>query len=318
MAADVLSDVLKTVRLTGATYFDVAASAPWAAEQPTREQVLPKILPGAERLISYHAVTEGECWASMVGGEGRRLVEGDIIVFTRGDPHVLSSAPGMRAEPVAPADFDAVAAGPLPFFKTVGGSGAPTARLVCGFLACDARPFNPLLDQLPAIITTSWRESGPSWLGQFIMLARAESGSRRAGAESVLAKLSELLFIETLRRYIESLPAGQTGWLAGLRDPGVGKALSVLHARPARDWTIEELAREVAMSRSVLAERFNHLVGLPPMQYLAAWRMQLAAGLLNGGGNVASVAAEVGYASEAGFSRAFKKIVGVPPSAWRG
>src|SRR5581483_947352 len=184
--------------------------------------------------------------------------------------------------------------------------------------ACGARPFNPLLDQLPAIITTSWRESGPSWLGQFIMLARAESGSRRAGAESVLAKLSELLFIETLRRYIESLPAGQTGWLAGLRDPGVGKALSVLHARPARDWTIEELAREVAMSRSVLAERFNHLVGLPPMQYLAAWRMQLAAGLLNGGGNVASVAAEVGYASEAGFSRAFKKIVGVPPSAWRG
>jgi AraC-like DNA-binding protein len=319
MAADALSDVLKTVRLTGATFFDVVANAPWVAEQPTREQVLPKVLPGAEHLISYHVVTEGECYAALVeGGEAIHLKEGEIVIFTRGDAHVMSSAPGMRAEPVTQADVDAIAAGALPFFKSVGPAGEPSVKLVCGFLACDARPFNPLLDNLPRIITTSWLEDGPSWLGHFITLARAESSSRRAGAESVLAKLSELMFIETLRRHIAGLPAEQSGWLAGLRDPLIGRALSLLHSGPARDWTIEELAREVGASRSVLAERFTAMVGLPPMQYLASWRMQIASGLLNGGGNIASVAAEVGYGSEAAFSRAFKKIVGMPPSAWRG
>jgi AraC-like DNA-binding protein len=317
MAADALSDVLKTVRLTGATFFDVVANAPWCAEQPTREQVLPKILPGAEHLISYHVVTEGECYAALVGGPPIRLEEGDIIIFTRGDAHVMSSAPGMRADPVTDADVEAFAGGALPFFKAEGTGQEPTVKLVCGFLACDARPFNPLLDNLPTVITTSWKETGPSWLGHFIALARAEASSRRAGAESVLAKLSELMFIETLRRHIAALPPEQSGWLAGLRDPLIGKALSLLHSRPARDWTIEDLAREAGASRSVLAERFNGMVGMPPMHYLASWRMQIASGLLNGGNNIASVAAEVGYGSEAAFSRAFKKIVGQPPSAWR-
>ena len=134
----------------------------------------------------------------------------------------------------------------------------------------------------------------------------------------MLAKLSELMFIETLRRYIESLPPEQSGWLAGLRDPFVGKALSLLHGNATRNWTIEELAREVALSRSVLAERFTDLVGLPPMHYLANWRMQIAAGMLSGGNtNIASIAAETGYGSEAAFSRAFKKMVGMPPSEWR-
>jgi AraC-like DNA-binding protein len=229
----------------------------------------------------------------------------------------MSSAPGMRAQPVSKADVDTIAGGALPFFKAVGDGTQPTVKLVCGFLACDARPFNPLLDNLPPIIITSWLESGPSWLGHFIALARAESSSRRAGAESVLAKLSELMFIETLRRHIASMPAEQSGWLAGLRDPYVGKALALMHAAPARNWTIEELAREVALSRSVLAERFADLVGMPPMHYLAQWRMQVAAGLLASNSNIATVAAEIGYGSEAAFSRAFKKVVGVPPSAWR-
>jgi transcriptional regulator GlxA family with amidase domain len=156
------------------------------------------------------------------------------------------------------------------------------------------------------------------WLGQFIRLATLESTEKRAGGESVLAKLSELMFIEVVRRYLEALPPGQTGWLAGLRDPFVGKALSALHGSPAQDWTIEELAKQVGLSRSALAERFTGLVGIPPMHYLAKWRMQVASGLLSGGGvNIATIAAETGYASEAAFSRAFKKMVGVPPSAWR-
>jgi AraC-like DNA-binding protein len=318
MPTDALSDVLKAVRLTGAAFFDVIACDPWVAEQPTREMVLPKILPGAGHLISYHVVTEGRCYAAMIGQEPVLLEEGEVIVFTKGDAHVMSSAPGMRARPVTQAEIDAATAGPLPFFRRVGKGGPASVKLVCGFLACDAQPFNPLLDNLPPIIKAGRDASGDtSWLGEFIRLARAESSSKRAGGESVLAKLSELMFIEVVRRHLEALPPGNSGWLAGLRDPSVGKALSQMHARPAHPWTIEELARDAGASRSVLAERFAELVGLPPMHYLANWRMQIASGLLSGGANIATVAAETGYGSEAAFSRAFKKMVGVAPSAWR-
>ena len=318
MATDALSDVLKAVRLTGAAFFDVVACAPWVAEQPTREMVLPKILPGAGHLISYHVVTDGSCYAARVGEEAVLLKEGEIIVFTKGDPHVMSSAPGMRAQPVTQAEVDMAAAGPLPFFRRVGESGPSSVKLVCGFLACDAQPFNPLLDNLPPIIKVGSIDGGDSsWLGEFIRLARAESANKRAGGESVLAKLSELMFIEVVRRHLESLPPEKLGWLAGLRDPSVGKALSLMHGRPAHAWTIDELARDAGASRSVLAGRFAQLVGLPPMHYLANWRMQIASGLLSRGVNIAAIAAETGYGSEAAFSRAFKKVVGVAPSDWR-
>jgi AraC-like DNA-binding protein len=328
-ASDALSDVLKTVRLTGATFFDVIARAPWCAEQPTREQVLPKVLPGAGHLISYHVVTEGECYASLVDRDGAvggtpplHVTAGEVVVFTKGDAHVMSSAPGLRARPVTQQEVDAATAGPLPFFRDVHNEGGadrpPTVKLVCGFLACDAQPFNPLLEQLPAVIKTGPADGGgPSWLGEFFRLAQLESSAKRAGGVGMLARLSELMFIEVVRRHLDQLPPGQTGWLAGLRDPHVGKALSLMHGEPARNWTIEELARDVALSRSVLAERFADLVGMPPMHYLAQWRMQIAAGLLARNTNIATVAEQTGYGSEAAFSRAFKKMVGMPPSAWR-
>ena len=319
MAVDALSEVLRTVRLTGAAYFNAVASAPWVAEPPTRERVLARILPGARHLISYHVVTEGRCFASLIDAEPLLVEAGEVIVFFKGDPHVLSSSPGMRADPVAPDAFAAAVGSPLPFSLRYGGDGPTSARLVCGFLACDAHPFNPLLDMLPAVIKAGAPYGDESnWLDPFVRVAIDESTSRRAGGESVLAKLSELMLIEVVRRHLETLPPGQAGWLAGLRDPFVGKALALMHGDPARNWTIEEMAREVGLSRSVLAERFAAMVGLPPMQYLAKWRMQIASGLLNGGGaNMAAVAAEIGYGSEAAFSRAFKKILGMPPSAWR-
>lgn len=318
MAADALSDVLKMIRLTGATYFDVNARAPWVAEQPTKEQVLPKVLPGAGHLIAWHIVTEGQCYTNIIGEEPVLVEAGEVIVFTRGDPHVFSSHPGMRTLPVASDALDGVAESQLPFHVSYG-EGPTTAKLVCGFLACDAQPFNPLVDNLPPVIKLSDREgSEPGWLSQFVRLAKMESTDKRAGGEGVLARLSELMFIVVVRRYIESLPAEQGGWLAGLRDPFIGKALSLMHGNPARDWTIEELAREIGLSRSVLAERFCELVGLPPMLYLSKWRMQIASSLLSAGNvNIAQIAAEIGYGSEAAFSRAFKKLVGVPPSAWR-
>ena len=319
MGADALSDVLRTVRLTGATFFDVVAKAPWVCEQPPREMILPKILPGAEHLIAYHVITEGRCFVNIVGEAPIAVEAGEVIVFTRGDPHVMSSSPGMRADRAAPDVLDAATGSQLPFFMNHGGDGPASAKFVCGFLACDARPFNPLLDNLPPIIKVGNKQgSDAPWLGQFIRAATVESADKRAGGESVLAKLSELMFIEVVRRHLEALPPEQAGWLAGLRDPFVGKALSLMHANPARNWMIEDLAKDVGLSRSVLAERFADLVGMPPMQYLAKWRMQVAAGLLSGGrANMAAVAAEIGYGSEAAFSRAFKKVVGVPPSAWR-
>jgi AraC-like DNA-binding protein len=244
---------------------------------------------------------------------------GEVIVFTHGDPHVMSSSPGMRAAPHdQQEEVDAATAAQLPFFAHYGQRG-PASRLVCGFLACDARPFNPLLENLPPVIKTgSLKGRDPGPLGQFIQLAMIESTDKRFGGEGVLAKLSELMFIEVVRRYLEDLPPEEAGWLSGLRDPFVGKALSLLHAAPARNWTIEDLAREVGISRSVLAERFTRRIGTPPMEYLAKWRMQIAAGMLSGGlTNMATIAVETGYSSEAAFSRAFKKMVGVPPSQWR-
>ena len=322
MAADALSDVLKTVRLTGATFFDVVAAAPWVAESPPREMILPKILPGAEHLIAYHVITEGRCFANIVGEEPIAIEAGEVIVFTKSDPHILSSSPGMRARRIAPGALDALdaaAAGQLPFFINYGGDGPVSAKFVCGYLACDAQPFNPLLENLPSVIKVRGKQGDDAnWLSQFIRVAMLESANKRAGGESVLAKLSELMFIEVVRRHLEALSPEQAGWLACLRDPFVGKALSLMHAKPARNWTIEQLAKDVGLSRSVLAERFAELVGMPPMYYLAKWRMQIASGLLSGGNtNIAGVAAEVGYGSEAAFSRAFKKMVGIPPSAWR-
>src|SRR3954453_2326127 len=319
MAADALSDVLKTVRLTGATYFDVAAQEPWTVHSPARELILPKILPGADRLIAYHVVTAGRCFASLVGGEAIPLRAGEVVMFTDADPHVMSSSAGMPPSPPSADMIDIAEAGHLPFHINLVNGGAVSAKLVCGYLACDSRPFNPLLEALPPMLKAGNPQANDTgWLGQFIHVAVAEVADKRAGSESVLTKLSELMFIEVVRRYIEAMASQDTGWLAGLRDPFVGKALALIHARPSFAWTVEGLARQCGASRTVLAERFAQLVGIPPMHYLAKWRMQVASEMLNRGNvNMATIAAEIGYESEAAFSRAFKKMMGVPPSAWR-
>jgi AraC-like DNA-binding protein len=323
VTADVLSDVLRAVRLTGAVYFDFELSSPWVAEAPPSREIAGKVMPGAQRVIEYHLIARGQCWGHAIGQTPTRLCEGDLIVFPQGDAHVLSSAPGMRAAP----DMSAFArpSARLPIVYELGGGGPERARVVCGFLGCDERPYNPLLTALPAMIHLSasglQAPHGPpettGWLGTLLSIAVKESGSARAGAENVLARLSELLFVEAIRRYLEALPPAQMGWLAGLRDPVIGQALAALHGQPSEPWTVERLGRLVGLSRSVMAERFTEMVGQPPMQYLALWRMQLASRLLIEGGQVAAVAGAVGYESEAAFSRAFKKLVGQAPATWR-
>jgi len=320
VATDTLSDVLKTVRLTGAAYFDVAAQDPWSVHSPARDLILPRILPGADHLIAYHVVTAGRCFARLEEeGEGVPLEAGEVVVFTNADPHVMSSNAGMRAEPPTADMIEIADAGLLPFRINLMNGGAVSARLVCGYLACDAKPFNPLLEALPPMLKAGDKgRNDNGWLGQFIHFAVAEVAEKRAGSESVLTKLSELMFIDVVRRYIEALPPQNAGWLAGLRDPAVGKALALIHARPSFNWTIEGLARQCGTSRTVMAERFVQFVGVPPMHYLAKWRMQIASEMLSRRhSNMATIAAEIGYESEAAFSRAFKKMMGVAPSAWR-
>jgi AraC-like DNA-binding protein len=206
----------------------------------------------------------------------------------------------------------------LPLAVTFDGGGAERAKVICGFLGCDARPFNPLLAALPRVLHLPRRAAESSVVEHFVTLALAESSSSRPGGESMLARLSELLFIELVRGYIATLPTENVGWLAGLRDDQVGRALTKLHDRPTHQWSLDELAREVGVSRSVLAERFAHLVGVPPMQYLTQWRMQLAGTLLSSTTrSLAEIADEVGYGSETALSRAFKRWVGVAPAEWR-
>ena len=314
---DVLSEVLRAVRLRGAVYYSVSASTPWVAEAPAACVLAPHVMPGAEHVIEYHVVMKGSCWAGLVGEPNVRLEEGDIIVFPQGDAHVLGSAEGMRG-PVDLAFHERSAGQALPIRVDYGGSGRDPVQLVCGFLACDARPFNPLLDTLPRMLFLKKRTRGYSdMLDQFMSCALAESRIPRAGSEVVLARLSELMFVEVVREYVASREGMVRGWLSGLRDEVVGRALGALHARPAHPWTLDELAQTVGASRSALAARFMEYVALPPMQYLAHWRMQLASTLLAGPTTLAAVAEAVGYGSEAAFSRAFKKNVGVAPAKWR-
>jgi AraC-like DNA-binding protein len=314
---DVLSDLLRAVHLTGAAYFDFELSSPWALEAPSSRDVAPKVMPGAQRVIEYHLIASGSCWGHAIGQDPIPLHAGDLIMFPQGDPHILSSAPGLRGTPDWSV-FDGPLT-PLPLVSRRGGGGPDCARIVCCFLGCDERPFNPLLDALPTVIHLSARDAGDSigWLTALFSTAAKESGGARPGAENVLARVTELMFVETIRQHLETLPSAERGWLAGLRDPLVGQALGALHGQPRDPWTVERLAHLVGLSRSVLAERFTELVGFPPMQYLALWRMQLAARLLADGGHVAAVADAVGYESEAAFSRAFKKLVGQAPAAWR-
>jgi AraC-like DNA-binding protein len=323
MAADVLSEVLSAVRLTGSVFFDVDAASPWVAEAPPSAEIAEAVMPGAQHAIEYHVVTRGSCWITIIGGEPFepvQLLEGDIAVIPHGEPHAVSSAPGMRAPP----DYDAHRrpkdASILPFKLTTGTDGARDAHLICGFFACDVRPFNPLLDALPRFMRIRRGASlaADGLLDQFIRLASAEIRDRRAGAQSVLNKLSELVFIEAVRCCMDDLSAANTGWLCALRDPLVGRAIALLHAHPARAWSLDELAAECGSSRSGLVSRFTQIMGYPPIQYLTRWRMQLAAKrLTERGAKIAAVAQDVGYDSEAAFSRAFKKFSGQSPSEWR-
>ena len=329
MSGDTLSDLLRAVRFRGALFYYIEGAPPWVAEAPAAGEIIPAILPSAEHMIEFHGVVEGSCWAALVGESPLRLEAGDLVLFPQGDPHVMSSAPGLRAPRVDKSLYFSPRPPQLPYSLSMREAEITTARLdgggrdrstiVCGFLGLDATPFNPLLAALPRVLRVPGSTLGAdSWVTTFLRVVVAESNQRRPGGEAVLERMSEMLFVEVLRRHIDTLPPEQTGWLAGMRDPVVGRALSLLHDRPGEPWTLDRLGEEAGISRSSLHERFVHFIGQPPMQYLTRWRMQVASGLLRDtSAKLVEVSLAAGYESEAAFSRAFKREVGVSPGAWR-
>lgn len=326
MSRDTLSDLLRTVRLRGAAFFYVSFRGRWCAGASAAVDVAAAVMPGCEHVMEFHMIAKGGGWAAVSGLAPVRLETGDVVVFPHGDPHVISSAPGLKPVIRDPqwvlAHKDQPRPIPISYSEGVVDVGAlplesADAVAVCGFLGCDLRPFNPLITALPRILHLPAARTG-SWAARLIDQAVIESSDRRPGGDAVLERLSEMMFVDAARRCLDGLPPDSVGWLAGLRDRHVGKALALMHERPGREWTLEALAREVGLSRSAFHERFVQYLAQPPMQYLASWRIQLGARLLRESSRVvASIALEVGYESEAAFSRAFKRVVGMPPAAWR-
>ncbi|MDE2397241.1 MAG: AraC family transcriptional regulator [Burkholderiales bacterium] len=327
MSHDPLSDVLRSVRLRGAVFYYVSFGGDWAAETPASQDLARALMPGADHVLAYHLLAKGEGWAACNGQPPVRLAAGDIVMFPRGDPHVISSAPGLHATEDHSDWRYTTRNDPKPidvaFHRGVLRPGAPgpadeaSSVVVCSFVACDMLPFNPLIGALPHQLHLRGGELGP-WTVQLLDQAVAESRERRAGSAAVLERASEFVFVDAARRYLDTLPADAAGWFAALRDRHVGRAIALLHERPAHAWSVEELGHAVGLSRSALHERFVELAGQSPMQYLTNWRMQLGAGLLRQRqAKVAAVALEVGYESEAAFARAFKRLMGQPPAAWR-
>jgi len=324
MSQDTLSEVLRNVRLRGALFYHVYCGPSWAAEVPRACEIANAVIPGAEHVIEYHLVAKGGGWAAVAGEPPVRMHEGDVVMFPQGDAHVMSSAPGMHGEKADVEWYYATRHYPRPIGMYAGMSPSPGDRaddaptaLVCGFLGCDLHPFNPLIGTLPRMLVIPARAER-EWIARTILQAVEESESRRPGSEAVLERMSEMMFVDAVRHHLDALPDGASGWLAGLRDRFVGKALMLLHTRPAEPWTIEGLAEAVGLSRSALHERFVSLVGQPPIHYLTQWRMQLSTRLLREThATVTSIALDVGYDSEAAFTRAFKRIVGEPPARWR-
>jgi AraC-like DNA-binding protein len=313
---DVLSEVLKVVKLEGAIYYNGEFTAPWSFRAPPSSVLAPHFAPGGGHVIIYHLVAEGQGFAGLEDGNRVPLTAGDVVIFPHGDSHIVGN--GSNVEPVdQERELHRIFAQGLKLARA--GGGGEVTRLVCGYMSCEPQLSRVFLAGLPPILKINIRnDAAGRWLENSIRFSVEEADAARAGGEAVMTKLSEVLFVETLRRYIAELPPAQTGWLAGARNPEVGKALALLHRHPARPWTIADLAQEVGLSRSVLAERFRHYLGEPPMSYLTRWRLQLGAQMLKSSSrSVAEIAADVGYESEAAFNRAFKRDHRVPPARFR-
>jgi AraC-like DNA-binding protein len=313
---DALSDVLRIAHLNGGVFLHAEFTAPWCLAARMAPELCAPFLGPATHLIPYHFLVEGELAVSLQGGEPRTARGGEMILFPRNDMHMMGS--DLSGTPVSMRDVLLPPEGSGLHSIRHGGGGAPT-RMICGYLGCEVTRGNPVFAALPGIMQIRVEEVGPAeWIRSTFQYAANEIAAGHVGSETMLAKLSELLFVEAVRRYARDLPAGTTGWFAGLRDPVVARALALLHGDIARNWSVDDLGRETGLSRSALADRFTRIMGMPPMHYLGDWRMHVAAQSLKGSSiPLAKLAGRVGYESEAAFSRAFRKAFGTAPATWR-
>lgn len=316
---DALSDVLKSVRLEGAVYLNAEFTAPWCVRGELGFASVRERLAGADHVAFFHFLTEGACKARLAeGGEVLDAVAGDLILLPREGKHLLGT--DLHLAPMeGKAEITPDPGSDAELFQMRHGGGGAATRFVCGYLALSRSVFRPLFEALPRLLCIRIGD-GPAaaLLREMLRAGVRESAAARPGANSMLAKLAEFMFVEAMRRHMATLPPEGKGWLAGVRDAHVGRALALLHADPGRPWTVDTLAQAAALSRSALAERFNALVGESPIQYLTRWRLALAARALRSGNDAVSrIAERSGYESEAAFNRAFKREFGVPPATWR-
>ncbi len=313
---DALSDVLRTSQLSGGVYLHAEFSEPWCIGARTRVESCARFGMQPEHLICYHYVASGRLQVKCKGEEPIHVAAGDVVLFPRNDVHLMGS--DLSLAPVSVADILQE-----PKFGTLfgirHGGGGPVTKVICGFLGTDDIASNPVIAALPPVLKLSVEEAGAAeWIRSTFQFAADEVSAGHPGSATVLSKLSEVLFVEAIRRYTESMSEEEMGWLAGLRDPYVARALALLHGDIAKDWMVEDLAAEVGLSRSAFADRFSRLIGKSPKQYLMGWRMQRASQMLTDSSlSISQIAGAVGYESDAAFSRAFKKALGAAPATWR-
>lgn len=312
---DALSDVLRVVRMKGGVFLHAEFTAPWCVSSQVPVGDCALLLQGADHLVLYHYVVDGHFTAKAPDGTIFELRAGHVIMLPHNDRHLLGTNLDAPAIPTG----DLITTTPhSPLREIRHGGGGEKTRVICGFLGCDRVKGNPLIDALPAVLVFDTADNlAPSWIKGTLEFAANEISAGRVGSETVLAKLSELLFVEALRRHVDRMPEGQVGWLAGIRDAVVSRALTRMHAEVAKPWTVDDLGREVGVSRSALAERFSSVMGETPIRYLARWRLQVAAhALRTSDAPLAQIAEQVGY-TEFAFNRAFKREFGASPATWR-
>lgn len=310
---DALSDVLRVVRLTGGVFLDARFTAPWSLAGRVEPEEIRAFVERPQGVIGFHYVVSGRMIVTAQGGAPIEVTGGEIILTPRNDLHTLASALNLTTVSAGAIMAEGAGIGSLEH-----GGGGEETHMVCGYLGSDTAT-NPVVAALPPLLKLNVAATpGGAWIAQSFTFAAQQLAEGAVGASTIISKLSELMFVEAVRRHIESLPPEETGWLAGLRDAAIGKALALLHTEPNRDWSAEALATAVNLSRSAFAERFTTLIGQPPMKYLTNWRMQVAAHKLRENRlTISQIAFDVGYESEAAFTRAFRREMGAPPAAWR-
>jgi AraC-like DNA-binding protein len=312
---DLLAEMLRALRLTGSVFLDACFTSPFGIISPKQyDEHTP--MAHLRHISIFHLIAAGTCTVEIATGAQRKLSAGDIVLLPFADAHKFWNGEfaemAKADEVVSPSSINGMG-------RVNHGGGGEQTRMVCGFIESSEFLFAPVFRTLPPMLVDQTGDDKVSALitstvREILLLADAAA----PGSELMLGRLMELLFVEVLRRYATRLPPGAKGWFAALKDPIVRQALQFVHVDPARRWTVEHLAREVGTSRTVLAERFNAILGQAPIEYVTSWRMQLAAERMrNSNDSLAAIAANVGYESEAAFNRAFKRVTGVTPGRWR-